>query len=295
MTEPFLQFQSSTLLDGLKVVEALSNEDAVNLFFYADKAISSSVRAIRALKLSQKRYYTRLKLLLEAGLLEKTERGYEHTFLGGLVHKLGLSLLKIIENREQLEVLNSIRESSNISPDTTCKIARALSVQMPFAVADDMRSILSPVKMIDSYDTLVEEIRKCIDLSESSIHFASKYPDIQVIEAAMSATDRGVHLSILVEEFDLSESIQAIRVLLSPKKMKRFVDLTNKLKNIVKKGPTLPYSFMIIDNKTTFVEVPHPEKNEFKLAFVFEDERVGENFASIFEGMWDRSPEFSVQ
>jgi len=63
----------------------------------------------------------------------------------------------------------------------------------------------------------------------------------------------------------------------------------------VKKGPTLPYSFMIIDNKTTFVEVPHPEKNEFKLAFFFEDERVGENFASIFEGIWDRSPEFSVQ
>lgn len=285
---------SSTMLDSLKIMEALSNEDAVNLFFYAEKGITSSTAAIKALGMTQKRYYTRLKLLLDAGLIQKTEEGYQHTLLGKLVHKLGLSLLNIVENKEQLDVLNSIRKSSGISPETTSQIAKALSIQVPLALASEMRSILSPVEMIDSYDKLVEEITKSIENSKSSIYLATKYSDVRVVEAAMSATDRGIHLLILVEEIDLSQSIQAIRILLSPRKLQQFVKFTKKLKNILKKCDTLPYSFMVIDNKITIIEVPHPLKNEFKLAFVFEDTSVGENFIEIFKRMWEKSSEFSI-
>jgi len=193
-----------------------------------------------------------------------------------------------------LEVLNSIRKSSGISPQTTSQIAKALSIQVPFALASEMSSVLSPVKMIDSYDKLVEEITKSIEKSKSSIYLATKYSDVRVVEAVMSATDRGITLSVLVEEIDLSQSIQAIRMLFSPRKLQQFVKFTKKLKNIIKKCHTLPYSFMVIDNKITIIEVPHPLKNEFKLAFVFEDANVGENFIEIFKRMWEESPEFSI-
>lgn len=292
--EHIVDIQPSTMVDGLKIMEALSNEDSINLFFYAEKGIASSTEAIKALGMTQKRYYTRLKLLLEAGLLEKTDEGYQHTFMGRLVHKLGLSLLKIIENKEQLDVLNSIRKSSGISSETTSQIAKALSIELPLSLVSEIRDLPGAVKMIDSYDKLVGEITEWIGKSESSIYLASKYSDVKVVEAAMIASDRGVNLAVLVEEIDLSQSIQAIRILLSPKKLQQFIKFTKKLKNIVKKCLNLPYSFLVIDESITIIETPHPLKNEFQLAFVFENSIVGESFVKIFNEMWEKSSEFSI-
>ena len=73
-----------------EIIDALSHEDAIKIFIYAKDGITNSTMAIKKLGLTQKRYYTRLKQLLEAGLLEKREDGYWHTVLGNILYQLSL-------------------------------------------------------------------------------------------------------------------------------------------------------------------------------------------------------------
>ncbi|MFB0543351.1 MAG: hypothetical protein ACETVR_01090, partial [Candidatus Bathyarchaeia archaeon] len=54
-----------------EIIDALSHEDALRIFIYAKEGITNSTVAIKKLELTQKRFYTRLKQLLDAGVLEK--------------------------------------------------------------------------------------------------------------------------------------------------------------------------------------------------------------------------------
>ncbi|MEM2936221.1 MAG: hypothetical protein QW231_03495, partial [Candidatus Bathyarchaeia archaeon] len=56
-----------------RVISALANQDAIKIFYAAGEGIRSSTEAIKKLGLTQKRYYTHLRNLTEAGLIQKGE------------------------------------------------------------------------------------------------------------------------------------------------------------------------------------------------------------------------------
>ena len=58
-----------TYLEGM--FSALSSVDALNIFYAAEDGIESSTQTIKELNLTQKRYYTNLKRLIDAGLVER--------------------------------------------------------------------------------------------------------------------------------------------------------------------------------------------------------------------------------
>ena len=99
------------------ILDALGHEDSFAIFMYIEKGIKSSKLAIEELDLTQKRFYSRLKDLIEVGLVEKVEGEYRHTIFGGIFFKIGYSLLEMIENKEQIELLEKIRASSSL-PDS---------------------------------------------------------------------------------------------------------------------------------------------------------------------------------
>lgn len=282
----FMDLHPSIKMDGLKIMEALSNEDSVNIFFYAENGIESSTTAIKALGLTQKRYYTRLKSLLEAGIIEKTDEGYQHTILGKLVYKLGLSLLKIIEKKEQLEVLNAVQKSSSISPEDTSHIAKALSVELSFL------DVTGKVIMIDSYEGLVNELNRLIEGAKRTFYIASKYADANVVEVTMKAQKRGIKILILTEKLKLKNNISMIKYLLSPKLLMSFSKFMSDFTTILRQLPDLIYSFSIIDGKIAVFEIPHPNLDSFYLAFIIENEETSKKIEGIFLDMWENAEPF---
>ncbi len=60
----------------VEILDALGNQDALSIFIYVEKGMTSSKLAIQELGLTQKRFYSRLKELIEVGLIEKNAGGY---------------------------------------------------------------------------------------------------------------------------------------------------------------------------------------------------------------------------
>ena len=62
--------------------DVLTNETAIKIFNYAKEYIYVPAEAIRRLGLTQKQYYTNLRRLMDAGLIERNRGSYHHTKLG---------------------------------------------------------------------------------------------------------------------------------------------------------------------------------------------------------------------
>ncbi len=111
----------------VEILDALGNQDALSIFIYVEKGMTSSKFAIQELGLTQKRFYSRLKELIDVGLIEKNDGEYQYTTLGRVFSKIGYSLLDILENKEQFELLERLRNSSNLSSSDVTKITSVVS------------------------------------------------------------------------------------------------------------------------------------------------------------------------
>jgi len=282
-------------VDIAKILSVLGNEDALAIFIYTKNGINSSKDAIRTLGLTQKRFYSRLKDLIDNRLIEKYEGEYRHTALGDILLEMGLSMEKLILSKEQLKVLDSIRKSGKFSESKTNQIAKALSIELP--IFKDS----GKVKMLDAYSSLIEEILELINASEKYVYLVSKYTDARVVNALLRAKNKGIEMRFLGEKPAIKDSLNALKIMLSPQNMKAFLTFSSEFKTILRLTPSLLFSFIVIDDRYTIVEIPNPTKanppnieEAFYLAFYFENEKVSKKIARIFFDMWEQADEFRI-
>lgn len=289
-----LDISMRAFADMAKIMSSLGNEDALAIFLYSKDGIYSSKDAIRTLDLTQKRFYTRLKDLIDNKLIEKIDGEYKHTALGSVVFNMGVSLESLLQNKEKLEVLDTLRKSSSISPENTKQILDALKIDIPFVSGSDIGVGTPNILIVETYERLVEELIKEIDQSKSSILFASKYTDEKVVESTIQALQRNVNVNLLVEKLSISQGVQVLRMLLSPKSISTFGNFVKEYSHIIKQTSKLAYSFIIIDEKIAILEIPHPTQHQFHLGFIFENSHICDKLVKIFRSMWENSEEYSL-
>ena len=267
------------------ILDALAHEDAIKIFIYAKNGITNSTVAIRDMELTQKRYYTRLKLLLDAGILEKREQGYRYTFLGTILHQMSGSFKAVLEQKDRLELANKLRKSKTLSLEEKKNLMNLIT---PTALTEvNLQDMLSPVRMVDNYEEMIKNSIELIEKTERNLYVASRYSDIRVIEAILRASNRGVEMRFLSAKLDLSQRLNVLRALFSPNTFSLFLKMTKELSSIIKQIE-LPYSFIISDEKYVAIEVPHPIKEEFYLGFIFQNEVVCKKIINVFEDLWNK-------
>ncbi|MHA1428710.1 MAG: hypothetical protein ACTSQI_22255 [Candidatus Helarchaeota archaeon] len=288
-----LDVSVTAFIDTVTILNALGNEDALKIFLYAKDGIKRSKEAIQELGLTQKKYYSRLKDLLDVQLLEKVDGEYRYTTLGKVVYKLGISMEPLLSNKDRLRLADNLQKMESLSESEKRDIMQLISIG---GIGDpfDLKEILSPVRMIDSYDDLVRELINKIDKSERNIYFATKYTDPKVAEATIRAIQRNIEVFVLSEKMNIIQGIQALRLILSPKSIKTVTKFLQEYSHILRQVPNLIYSFIIIDEKYTIIEIPHPMKNQFHLGFLFENPRVTQKLIEIFLSMWENSGTYSL-
>ena len=274
------------------ILDALAHEDAIKIFIYAKNGITNSTVAIRELGLTQKRYYTRLKLLLDAGILEKWEQGYRYTFLGTILHQMSGSFKAVLEQKDRLELANKLRKTKSLSEEEK-KNLMTLITPTGSGGSLDLSAMVNPVRMVDNYEDLVKELTDMIERAEESVYIVTKYSDVRVMEAMIRALQRGIQVKALSEEQAITNRVSMLRVLLSPSMMKAVVSFAKEASNIVRKT-NVSYSFILLDNKLAVIEVPHPIKDIFYLGFVFQNEDIIKKLAAIFNDIWEKAGHISV-
>jgi len=279
----------TTFDDMLRILSTLSSTDALAIFLYAKDGIPSSKKAITQLRLTQKRFYIRLKSLIDVNLIEKTEKGYRYTTLGTIVFNLGNKLMPILENKARLVVMDKISQIDALSPQEMYKIAEVLSLE------ELIGDLVHEIKIVDTFEKAVINVVNLVNKAENSIYFASKYFDIKVSEACMISIQRGVSSYFIVDGQDqFSNAFQVIKsVVKNPSYIKTMLQYL-KISKFFCRSANLPYTFMIIDGKYAMLEVPKPFTNTFSLSFFFNSELLCKKLMDNFNTIWNNASEIKA-
>jgi predicted transcriptional regulator len=283
----------------VRILDALGHEDALAIFFYTEKHIKSSKLAIEELGLTQKRFYSRLKELIEVGLIEKTEGEYRYTIFGNIFFKIGFSLMEMIENREQIELMERIRASSSLPNAEMEKIRSVVSKNFRDVSGLFDMVFLSEkqrkVEVLPSYEKLVEKLVEEMKAAKDTIHLASRYIDNKVIDCMFKATGSGVKGKVIMAKENLEDKVNKLQLLLSPGLVMNLLEYFSdpELNDILRDGH-VPFSFCIIDNRTCFFELPSLGNHDFAIAFFVDDVEIGTRFIKMFNALWESAEAKSV-
>lgn len=287
MREEILQY-------GLKLFDIFSNLDALKIFLYAQNGIENSKRVMKELELTPKRYYTRLKELMEIGVLERGGKGYRYTPLGEALYQLGYYLYNVLEHKEKLKLIGDLRDSKILEPHEMERVLEIFSedseglelVLKSLGMIDETENI----EKIDNFDKLAERLAEDIKFAEDYIYLASRYLDMRVIEACMKAMKRKVEVKVLLSEEHLSNKLNKLRFLLTPILLKMAIEIISsfKIQNFLRKRK-ISYSFCIIDEKICLFEFPPFMEGNFSIAFRVVDKYIAEKFKEYFEELWNKT------
>lgn len=280
---------------GLQLFDIFSNLDTLRIFLYAYDGIRNSKRAMEELGLTPKRYYSRLRELVEMGVLKKGEEGYEYTPLGKALYQLGYYLLDVLKNRERLKLIGELMKSDLLDFHETKQILEIISGESE-GLELVLRSLyregkMGSVERIGSYDELVDQLVRDIESAEKSINLASRYIDVRVVEACTKAMRRGIEFKVILSKGNLSSKFNKLKLLLSPsilKMMMKIISSNIAIDKFIREGE-IPYSFCIIDGRTCFFELPSIVEGEFSIAFRVVDEGVAGRFKKLFHKLWNKT------
>ena len=272
------------------VLSSLANEDALKIFQEAKEGITSSTQAIKKLTLTQKRYYARLKPLIEAGLIEKTDSRYGLTFLGKIVYEiLYRKLEKALENRDRIALVDKLNKSRSLSEEEKEQIANAISIKERTVGYSLEFSEIKPVEIIRSFADLVELVKDLLEKASEEILFASRYTDNSIVEPFLRAFRRGISIYCLWgDERSFSNRINALRMLLTEPSMIRSIRDLLTSSNVNVRNVELAYSFAIVDRKYVIFEVPNLIDGSFLYGFLFDNEEISKMFVQVFHGLYEK-------
>jgi len=282
-----------TLEQCVEIFGTFSNMDSLRIFMYAEKGISSSTKAIKDLGLTPKRYYSRLKGLVEAGILEKTSGSYVYTPIGEVLSRLGESLIGLVRNRERIELLLNLSKAEVLSPYERDKINTLILEN------SDISNLIGPVigsipssgvKKITNYDDLVNALIKELGTVKESFLLATTYFDSRVMDAGLKVMNK-VPTRVLMSKNTMGKKMNKLRLLLSPKMMINILEFSSKGSELSEtyREADIPFSFCILDGCKCFFELPSLFESEFSIAFYVVDESTSKRFSNYFEQLWKNS------
>jgi len=270
------------------IFRVLSNPDSIKILYCAGDGIENSTYTIEELGLSQKRYYTRLKALLDSGLIKKKEGFYRQTALGRMMYDHFLPAMgKAIDAKDELELIDQIK-GTDLEHSVIKRILGKLGIP---DFTDSTK-----VKLLGDYEALAVEAIDLYDSAKESVLFASNYLDVRVMESTFRSTERGITNRLIIGKKSLSSKLQQLRMMLSLTFAKTIINFTSSKVNLQDfvRFADLPYSFCIVDRHRSLIELSNPLNDSFIAAISIEDRNVGEKLTKFHEILWEKGESHSA-
>lgn len=274
-----LDVDMTAFAELVKILSALGNEDALAIFLYTSNGISSSKEAIQTLGLTQKRFYSRLKDLIDNKLVEKVEGEYRHTALGRILCDLGLSLEELLVNKEKLEIINQLNRA-NISEKEREDLMNLFSINSIDTTSD--------IKIISSFEELVSKTVDMIQKAKRSVLLATQYVDHRVIDSSFHAVERGVKIKGIISQADnFTQVMKIVFSLMTNPKQATFLTKFLKSDDFQTRFTKIPYTFLTVDSKDSIIEIKNPVTDQYEFALIINNEVYSRKMENIFNSLWD--------
>ncbi len=259
----------------MEIFNILSKPDAMTIFILAKDGLSAETEAPYKIGLTRKQYYTRLKQLVDLGLIERIKGVYHHTMLGSLIYnehvvELSNSLLYSAE----MKMIDILKKSDEF---TTDEIAKFLT-----KIAGDKASL--KCDMIFSWEKMVSTLAERLENAKKEVLLASRFYEEKIINAIMHKTKVGVDAKVIV---DIALFKAYAKKNMEGMKYDKHLEEREKIatnpwyasdSRVERRFANLPFSILIIDERECAIElVDASNTKDFYGCILIKDESVAKS------------------
>ncbi len=266
--------EDEVLREASKVLTILSKYDALKIFLQSVEGIEAETDAPEKIGLTKKQYYTRLKQLVDTGLIEKSKGRYVQTTLGRIIYEKALQVLfEHVRNAKKLQMLDVLKSSGKFDMD---EIYRLLSIK----VGEDK------AKVFMEYGELTNVLVEKMNNASNEVLYATRFFNEHIINEIIELHKRGVNVRMIIDRM-LIEGQREKVVKQEYKERMMVTTVPFYPENVDRKVADVPFSFMVIDGRETCIELVNANNPERFYAGVYvSDENVAKQMIGLFETLY---------
>ncbi len=276
-----------------EIYSILSKNDALTIFLVAKDGLESELGTPEKVGLTKKQYYTRLKQLIDLGLINKTENKYMHTVFGNIVYEKHLiGLLNSMKISRELEMIDLLKRTSKYKPEEIDKFISKLNPDMNLKPSFDTKNNF---EFLSTFDIIIQKIIEIIESAEKEILLVTRFPNEYIINSILKKATNKINVKIItdakmVENYFRSEKIK------SKTDDKNTQERINVVANpfypskIERRYFKTPFCMLVVDQKHLGLEiVDTSEPDKLKLVMFGTNRLSSLQLKERFEAMWAQS------
>lgn len=279
----------------LDIFEILSKEDAFNIIVLAKDGLKSSLDTPEKIGLTKKQYYTRLKQLVDLGIIEKNDSIYQHTTLGKILFKNHLmALLEHTKNSKNLEMVDVLKKSNKFNDDEISKFLTSVGMK------ETIPSIDTKSLYTNDFEEMVSKVLEMIEFAKHDIFLCTRFANELIINSILKKSNMGISVKVLADT-SLAESYMENESGVS-KSDKNSNERINVVANpyypskLERRYVSVPYSMLIVDSSKVGVElVDSNDTKKFKGVVFVTNDTFANQIKQTFSSLWAKSSETPPQ
>ncbi|MDE1813401.1 MAG: hypothetical protein KGI05_01930 [Thaumarchaeota archaeon] len=284
---------SSKLLTQLtEVLSVLSKNDALTIFLMANEGIKSEIDTPTKIGLTKKQYYTRLKQLVDLGLVIKQNESYIQTAFGKVVYqKHIIGLTNQIKNSKYLQMVDVLKADSKFNDSDIMEFISKVQPQISADLQDSTKKISMVTR---SMEDMVSKVLEIMEFAEKEIVLVSRFTNELIINTMIKKANQGVSVKIL-SDVNLVRGFfeKAGPIKTNDKNLKERVEvIANPYypTPMYRKYVEVPFCVLIVDNKQVGLEIVDVNSpNKFNMAVFVTDDHLANQLSRVFDGLWSKA------
>lgn len=283
---------SSKLLAQLtEVLSVLSKNDALTIFLMANEGIKSELDTPAKIGLTKKQYYTRLKQLVDLGLVIKQNESYMQTAFGKIVYqKHIIGLTNQIKNSKYLQMVDVLKADSKFNDSDIMEFMAKVQPQ----ISSDLQEPSPRVSTIaSSYEDMVRKILEMTEFAQHEILLVTRFQNELIINSILKKANAGINVKVLADTNLVEDYFGKEMPVKSDKNKKERESVVSNPyypSKIDRRYVQVPFCIMIVDNKHVGLEIVDlSESKKFKMAIFREDVNIASSMTLLFDNLWQKS------
>jgi hypothetical protein len=284
--------------NSAKLLSILSRRDNLSIFILADgdstnnEGLAAKSSTIQKLGLSKKVYYVRLKQLIDAGLIEKTDGIYKHTTLGNIIYQNHiLSLIEELKNIKQMKMVDTLKHTKQFSEDEIDNFIRRVTGNKISIPTDSIK-----IEFVWTYQDMVSAMVERIEFCKNEILLASRYLNEIIINSILrKANSSGIDVKVLTDSSLVKQYFEVEgKTLKLRDNDKNASERMNVVSNpwypgkVSRRIASIPFSMIILDDKEIGIEIVNwnDPKNFHGVIFIKGDEKTLKIMQELYYKIW---------
>ncbi len=294
--DPALEHEIVNKATGL--LSILSKKDALSIFLLAKDGLKAETDTPQKIGLTRKQYYTRLKQLVDAGLIDKSGDIYLHTTLGTFVHqKHVLELLEHMKNVKQMKMIDTLKRTSQFSEEDIASFVSKLTGASLATNGTLAKQVQQFANMIWTYEDMINLFVERAQFANQEILLATRYLNEIIINKVMLRAKSGIQVKVIADSRLIQNYIkkagEGLKTL-DKNALERIKVVTNPWypSNITRRFAEIPFCFVVYDGKEVGIElVDSKATDNFKASIFVRDVELARNMQELYSNLWNNAEE----